>query len=198
MRFIFFIFMTIKMTVPCFGQTKYLRHDQFSVSGGTVSISAWPMAENKAGAMRCVNVAGNAFESCGGTAGGLTDTQLRASAISVSLPTASPSIVSSSNTLILKSSSFSITGTTTIIPGVTNKRLRIYAISYISGSVASVNFRDGANDNLEGPFAHIANAGRVENINPPYWRWQTSPGNRLDMVYSGLGTVAGSVSYWEE
>lgn len=107
-------------------------------------------------------------------------------------------IIVTPSTATLKSASFSITATGTLISGVAGKALRVYALAYISGGVASVNFRDGGTTNLEGAFAHAANSGRVENVNPPAFLFKTSAGNSLDMVYSGAGTVAGRVSYWEE
>lgn len=102
------------------------------------------------------------------------------------------------STATLKTAAFSITATGTLIAAVAGKRLRVYALSYISGGIASVNFRDGASTALEGVFAHAANSGRVENVNPPAFLFATTAGNSLDMVYSGAGTVAGRISYWEE
>lgn len=107
-------------------------------------------------------------------------------------------IVVTPSTATLKSAAFSITATGTIISAVAGKRIRVYALAYISGGIASFNFRDGASTNIEGAFAHAANSGRVENVNPPAFLFATTSGNSLDAVYSGAGTVAGRISYWEE
>lgn len=97
-----------------------------------------------------------------------------------------------------KSAAFSITATGTVVAAVTGKRIKVFAIAYISGGAASFNFRDGATTSLEGAFAHVANSGRVENVQPPAYLFATTAGNSLDVVYSGSGTVAGRISYLEE
>lgn len=58
-------------------------------SGGTFPITGWPTTASTAAlAVRCVTAAGSAFESCAGAGGGgsgLTDTELRATAVPVSV-----------------------------------------------------------------------------------------------------------------
>lgn len=127
--------------------------------------------------------------------GAATETTL--AALNTRIATGYPLSVTPS-TATLKSASFSITATGTIVAAVAGKRIKVYALSYISGGIASVNFRDGATTALEGAFAHAANSGRVENVNPPSFLFATTAGNSLDMVYSGAGTVGGRVSYFEE
>ena len=106
--------------------------------------------------------------------------------------------VTSSSTQTLKSQSFSLTATGTIITAVASKRLRIYATKLNVSAAISVNFRDGATPNLEGAMALAANGGFVEVVDPPAFLFQTTSGNSLDLVMSGSGTAAGRVSYWEE
>lgn len=116
----------------------------------------------------------------------------------VVLSTTTAGLVTSTSTIVMKSASFSITATGTLISAVTNKTIRVYALAYISGGIASFNFRDGGSTALEGAFAHAANSGRVEGVNPPAYLFKTTSGNSLDGVFTGAGTVAGRLSYWEE
>ena len=97
---------------------------------------------------------------------------------------------------VILSAAFSVTGSGTIVAAVEGKRIKVFALAYISGGVASFNFRDGASTPIEGAFAHAANSGRVEVVRPPAFLFGTTAGNSLDVDYSGAGTVAGRISYW--
>lgn len=108
-------------------------------------------------------------------------------------------LVQSTSAIVMKSAAFSTTVTGTIISAVAGKSIKVYALAYISGAIISVNFRDGASTNLEGAFAHTANSGRAEAVSgPPNYLFKTTAGNSLDVVMTGVGTVAGRISYWEE
>lgn len=98
----------------------------------------------------------------------------------------------------LRTASFSLTATGTVVSAITGLRIRVYAVKLVASAAISVNFRDGGATNLEGAQALAINGGFVENINPPAFLFQTTAGNSLDLVISGVGTAAGRVSYFAE
>ena len=98
----------------------------------------------------------------------------------------------------LKSVSFSLTATGTVVSAVPGRRIKIYAIKLVVSAAISVNFRDGASTDLEGAMALALNGGFVEHVNPPNFLFGTTAGNRLDLVIAGTGTAAGRVSYWDD
>lgn len=98
----------------------------------------------------------------------------------------------------LKTASFSLTATGTVVAAVAGKRIRVYAIKLVVSAAISVNWRDGGVTNLEGAQALAANGGYVEGVNPPTFILQTTAGNSLDLVISGAGTAAGRVNYWDD
>lgn len=98
----------------------------------------------------------------------------------------------------LKTASFSLTATGTVVSAVTGKRIKVYAVKLVVSAAISVNWRDGASTNLEGAQALAANGGYTESVNPPAFLFATTPGNSLDLVISGSGTAAGRVSYWDD
>ena len=98
----------------------------------------------------------------------------------------------------LKSASFSLTATGTVVGAVGGKRLKVYAVKLVVSAAISVNFRDGGATALEGAQSLAANGGFVESLNPPAFLFGTTAGNSLDLVISGTGTAAGRVSYWDD
>lgn len=96
----------------------------------------------------------------------------------------------------LKTASFSLTSTGTVVSAVTGKRIKVYAITMNVSAALSVNWRDGSSTGLEGAQALAANGGYVTAVNPPAFLLATTAGNTLDLVISGTGTAAGRVSYW--
>ena len=98
----------------------------------------------------------------------------------------------------LKSASFSLTATGTVVSAVGGKRLKVYAIKLVVSAAISVNFRDGGATALEGAQSLAANGGFVESLNPPAFLFGTTAVNSLDLVISGTGTAAGRVSYWDD
>jgi hypothetical protein len=98
----------------------------------------------------------------------------------------------------LKSASFSLSATGTVVPAVATKRIKVFAYKVICSASLTINFRDGASTSLEGAQAMAANGGAVESVNPPAFLFATSSGNSLDLIISGTGTVAGRVSYWDD
>ncbi len=98
----------------------------------------------------------------------------------------------------LKSASFSLSATGTVVPAVSGKKIKVYAVKLVASAAISVNFRDGASTNLEGSMALAANGGFVEFVNPPNFLLASAAGNSLDLVVSGAGTAAGRVSYWDD
>jgi hypothetical protein len=98
----------------------------------------------------------------------------------------------------LKSASFSLASTGTVVTAVSGRRIKVYAVKLVASANMNVNFRDGAGTNLEGSMALAANGGFVEFVNPPNFLFATTAGNGLDLVASGGGTAAGRVSYWDD
>ena len=107
-------------------------------------------------------------------------------------------LVADATVKTLKSASFSLSATGTVITAVATKRLKVYAIKLVVSAAISVNFRDGASTGLEGAQAIAANGGYIESVNPPAFLFGTTAGNSLDLVISGTGTAAGRVSYWDD
>lgn len=98
----------------------------------------------------------------------------------------------------LKSISFAIGSTGTVIPAVGGKRLKVYAAKVVVDAAIGVSFRDGGATAIEGTQAFAANGGFAEQVQPPVYLFATSVGNSLDLVISGSGTAAGRVSYWDD
>lgn len=99
--------------------------------------------------------------------------------------------------LTLKVASISLSATGTVVPAVASKRIKVYAAKLVCGAALSVNWRDGGSLALEGVQAYAINGGSVETVNPPAFLFQTTAGNSLDMVITGVGSVGGRVSYWD-
>lgn len=97
----------------------------------------------------------------------------------------------------LKTASFSLTATGSIVSAVTGKRIKVYAVRLVVSAAISVNFRSGAATALEGAQPLAANGGFVEAITPPDYLFATAAGQSLDLVITGAGTAAGRVSYWD-
>lgn len=98
----------------------------------------------------------------------------------------------------LRSASFSISATGTVVSAVPGKRLKVYAAKVIVDAALGVLFRDGGATALEGSQALAANGGFIEQVTPPEFLFATSPGNSLDLQITGVGTAAGRVSYWDD
>lgn len=98
----------------------------------------------------------------------------------------------------LKSASFSLSATGSVVTAVTSKRIKVFAVKLVCSAAISVNFRSGASTSLEGAQSMAANGGYVEAVNPPAFLFGTTAGESLDLVISGTGTAAGRVSYWDD
>lgn len=98
----------------------------------------------------------------------------------------------------LKSASFSVSATGTIISAVPTKRIKVYAVKLVVSAAISVSFRSGASTALEGAMSLAQNGGFIENVNPPAFLFGTVAGESLDLVISGTGTAAGRISYWDD
>jgi len=107
-------------------------------------------------------------------------------------------LIETSGGKTLKSSSFSISSTGTVISAVTGKRLKIFAVKLVVSAAISVSFRSGASTALEGAMPLVANAGFVEFVTPPAFLFGTVAGQSLDLVISGTGTASGRISYWDD
>ena len=98
----------------------------------------------------------------------------------------------------LKSAVLSLAATGTVVAAVASKRIKVYAVKAVVGAALSINFRDGGTTALEGAQVLAINGGYVESVDPPNFLFATTSGNSLDMVVTGVGTVAGRVSYWDD
>lgn len=98
----------------------------------------------------------------------------------------------------LKSAVLSLTATGTVVSAVASKRIKVFAVKAICSAALSINFRDGGTTALEGVQSIAINGGYTESVNPPNFLFATTVGNSLDLVITGIGTVAGRVSYWDD
>lgn len=97
----------------------------------------------------------------------------------------------------LKTASFALTATGTVVNAVANKRIKVYAVKLVTSAAISVNWRSGAATGLEGAQTLPANGGYTESVNPPAFLFATVAGESLDLVLSA-GNAAGRVSYWDD
>ena len=125
--------------------------------------------------------------------GPLTDAQLRAAAVPIS-----GTVIDGGAGKTLKSASFSLAATGTVVAAVGGKRIKVFATKLCVSAAISVNFRDGAAAALEGSMPLALSGGFVEVIQPPAFLFATPAGNSLDLVVTGIGTAAGRVSYWDD
>lgn len=97
----------------------------------------------------------------------------------------------------LKTASFSLSATGTVIAAVAGRRIKVHAVKLVVNAAISVQFRSGASDVLEGAQALAENGGFVEATTPPSFVLATNAGEALDLVITGTGTASGRVSYWD-
>jgi hypothetical protein len=99
---------------------------------------------------------------------------------------------------VLRTIAFDVSASGVVIPAVSGRRIKVYAIKLITDAPVSVAFRDGATDLLEGMQDYLANAGYIDNIQPPAFLFATSAGNALHLAITGAGNVSGRISYWSD
>ena len=100
------------------------------------------------------------------------------------------------NVYDLSTASFSLSATGVAIAAVSDKRICVCAVKLVVSAAISVNWRDGASINLEGAQPFATNGGYCETASPPYFLFETSIGNSLNLVIAGAGTAAGRITYW--
>ena len=98
----------------------------------------------------------------------------------------------------IKSVAVSVTASGVVIPAVTGKTLKVFAVKLVCSAAVAINFNDGGASPLEGSQSFSANGGVVEFVTPPAFLFQTTVGNSLNIDIVGAGTVSGRISYWEE
>ena len=99
----------------------------------------------------------------------------------------------------MKSTSFSLTITGTVVAAVGGKKIKVFAYKFVCSAALTVNFRDGgAGAALDGTQSLALSGSLTEGVNPPAFLFATTAGNSLDLVIGGVGTVAGRVSYWDD
>ena len=105
-----------------------------------------------------------------------------------------------SGTRTIKNKVVNISATGPVIDAVNGKRIKVFSILIIVSAPITINFRDGASTALEGAQPYTANAGYTRDISPINGDFiiATSAGNSLDIVISGVGTVTGGISYWDD
>lgn len=111
-------------------------------------------------------------------------------------PTPLPVVITTS-AKTYKTAAFTLGATGTVVPAVTGKRIKVYAVVRSFTAIVGCNFRSGATTSLEGPIKGLANTSLVEVVNPDNYLFATAPGQSLDLVLSGNG-VNGRVSYWDD
>ena len=97
-----------------------------------------------------------------------------------------------------KSAVVSLSSTGTVVSLVSSKRIKVYAIKLVVSAALIINFRSGGSTALEGTQSLGINGGYTESVNPPSFLFGTTAGESLDLVITGVGTVAGRVSYWDD
>jgi hypothetical protein len=97
----------------------------------------------------------------------------------------------------LKTKDFAIAATGTIIAAVTGKCIKVCGVKLVLSLAGTVAFRDGGATALEGSMSLAANAGFVEDMDPPDYLLKTTAGNSLDLIVTGGGTAAGRITYWD-
>lgn len=97
----------------------------------------------------------------------------------------------------LKTKSFTLGSTGTVVSAVSGKKIKVYAYSLSTSATISVGFRDGASTAIGVPQTVNVGVPMVETVTPPYSLFSTSTGTSLDLVTVGTGTVSGRVSYWD-
>ena len=98
----------------------------------------------------------------------------------------------------LKSAVVSLSSTGTVVSLVSSKRIKVYAVKLVVSAALVINFRSGGSTALEGTQSLGINGGYTEAVNPPSFLFGTTAGESLDLVITGVGTVAGRVSYWDD
>lgn len=100
----------------------------------------------------------------------------------------------------LKCAVVALTSTGNVVAAVTGKKIRVYALEIQSSDAGMVTqLRDGtAGAFLTIPWELDAGIGLLREVNPPYFLFETTAGNALRAVLSGVGTVNISVYYWDE
>lgn len=98
----------------------------------------------------------------------------------------------------LKSAVVSLSSTGTVVNAVVGKRIKVYGIKLVVSAALVVNFRSGGSTALEGTQSLGINGGYAEAVNPPAFLFGTTAGESLDLVITGVGTIAGRVSYWDD
>jgi hypothetical protein len=89
-------------------------------------------------------------------------------------------------------------GDNTIIPAVSNKTLKIFALTFVVSGAVNVKFKRGTTD-LTGDLNFASKGqGVFSAINPPAFLMQTAAGEAFIMNLSAAVAVDGFVSYWEE
>jgi hypothetical protein len=87
-----------------------------------------------------------------------------------------------------------------VIRGIPGKAFYIYATKLVTSQDLAVNWRDGMNQDIEGPQSLVSHGGFAESIEPPGCLFHTTPGNDLNLIITGTknGYAGGRVSYWIE
>lgn len=98
----------------------------------------------------------------------------------------------------LKSAKFSLTATGSVVAAVASKRIKVYAYKLVVSAAVAVKWRSGASTDLEDLQPLALSGGEAESIMPPAFLFGTVAGESLDMVISGIGTVSGRISYFDD
>lgn len=89
--------------------------------------------------------------------------------------------------------------TADLLPSVAGKRIYVYAVLAVcTADSMTVNFENGASDNIGGPASFSANGGFQMTVDPPNYVFSTQLGNALRIVIGGTGYVNGFIAYWYE
>jgi hypothetical protein len=85
---------------------------------------------------------------------------------------------------------------TTIVAASAGKRIRVYAVKVVAGTMATTSWTDTALVPLEGTQVLPGTGGYAESVDPPSFLLSTVIGRGLRIVTDAQ--VGGRVSYWIE
>lgn len=84
-----------------------------------------------------------------------------------------------------------------VVPVVTGKKIKVYGIEFKANAAIAVTIQSGST-NLLGAVGYIANAGPNIMVNPPNFLYATAAGQALNITAQGIGTLTGSLYYWDD
>lgn len=96
----------------------------------------------------------------------------------------------------LKHAAITMTSSADVVAAVSAKNIRVVAFVIVCSAAVTVKWQSGASSDLTGVMSFAANAVVSPPFNP-LGHFQTVAGEKLNIVQSGAGTIAGHLTYVE-